>query len=221
MDIHKIYRFFMARFRPGRIKQLKSSFPQINGTGQILDVGGTSGWWQMVQPKNKKITIINLDGRQRAAVLAAGFGFAVADARALPYKDDEFDLVISNSVIEHVGGWEDQKRCAQEMLRCGRAVYVQTPNFWFPIEPHLIAPFIHWLPRPALRLMVRWFSVWGWVTKPSQEQVDIMIDSIHLLSRKDIVSLFPGCEIVCEKFLFLSKSYIVMRRNVADRGASA
>lgn len=216
MNIHKIYGFFMARFRPGRMKQLKDCFPQIDGTGRILDVGGTSGWWQMAQPQNKDITIINLDGKHAAGVLAAGFKFAVADARALPYKDGEFDLVISNSVIEHVGDWNDQKLCAQEMLRCGRAVYVQTPNIWFPIEPHFIAPFIHWLPRAMMRHMVRWLSVWGWVTKPSQKQIDSTINSIRLLSQQDVVALFPGCDVISEKFLGFTKSHIVMRREVAS-----
>ena len=175
----------------------------------------------MVQPMNKDITIINLDETHKDAVTAAGFEFAVADARALPFKDGEFDLVVSNSLIEHVGGLDDQRRCAQEMLRCGRDVYIQTPNIWFPVEPHLIAPFIHWFPRSVLRLLVRWFSVWGWVAKPSQEQVDSTIDGIRLLSKKDVVSLFPGLKVVSEKFIFLPKSYIVMRRKVADGSVAA
>jgi len=211
MNIHTIYGFFMARFRPARIQALKQAFPQIDGTGSILDIGGTLGWWQLVQPKNGNITVINLDAEHEQTVKAAGYKFEIADARRLPFADSEFDLVFSNSVIEHVGGLEDQESFASEMLRCGRAVYLQTPYKWFPVEPHLIAPFLHWLPFALQRHMVRWFSVWGWVHKPSQQAIDEFIRGIRLMTYKEVAKLFPGCHISAEKFLGLTKSLIVTR----------
>ena len=114
-------------------------------------------------------------------------------------------------MIEHVGGLKEQALFAKEILRCGRQVYVQTPNKWFPIEPHLIAPFIHWLPFSVLRKLVRWLSVWGWVTKPDQRQVDEFLKNIRLLDLKEVTELFPGCEIRRERFLGLTKSFIIVR----------
>jgi hypothetical protein len=79
------------------------------------------------------------------------------------------------------------------------------------VEPHLIAPFIHWLPRRSLRRLVRWCSVWGWVTKPDQSRVDEHIDGLRLLTRRELEQLFPGCVVRGEKVLGLDKSFIVTR----------
>lgn len=221
MNIHAIYGFFMARFRPARIAGLKRSFPVIDGEGSILDVGGSLGWWQMVSPRNRDITIVNLDGRHEASVHAAGLRFLTADARELPFADGSFDLVVSNSVIEHVGSLDDQRRFAREAVRCGRALYLQTPNRWFPIEPHLIAPFIHWLPFPVLRRLVRWCSVWGWVNRPSQAVIDEFVRDIRLLNRREAEMLFPGCDIGEERFLGMTKSFVITRRAAGMRSANA
>lgn len=70
------------------------------------------------------------------------------DARELPFSDGSFDYVVSNAVIEHVGGPDGAKRMIAESHRVARAGYFHTtPNRWFPIEPHLMAPFLHWLPE--------------------------------------------------------------------------
>lgn len=89
MDIHKVYKYFMSRFRPGRIKQLNVWFPLIDGAGRILDVGCTQAWWQMVSPENRNITVINLDTPQQELVLQAGYRFDVADESAPPYSGNE------------------------------------------------------------------------------------------------------------------------------------
>lgn len=211
MNIQKIYPIFMNRFRPGRIRRLREKFPQIDGVGSILDAGGTLGWWQLVQPKNHDITVINLDQSHENSVCEAGYKFQAADARHLPFADSQFDLAFSNSVIEHVGSLGDQWLFARELLRCGKSVYVQTPYKWFPVEPHLIAPFIHWLPFSIERKMVRWFSVWGWVTKPDQQRIDDFLSEIRLLTRREMKMMFPDCKIKSEKFFGLTKSLIAMK----------
>jgi hypothetical protein len=165
----------------------------------------------MVQPRNRDITIINLDECQAEAVKAAGFKFQVVDGRTLPYADQSFDLVVSNSVIEHVGNWADQQRFAIEMQRVGRRLYLQTPNKWFPVEPHLIALFLHWLPNGLQIALVRWFSVWGWVTKPDRARIAEFVNGTRLLSRSELEQLFPGCRIEKESVLGLAKSYIVLK----------
>jgi 2-polyprenyl-3-methyl-5-hydroxy-6-metoxy-1,4-benzoquinol methylase len=63
-----------------------------------------------------------------------------------PSAARSFDIVFSNSVIEHVGDAESQQQFAHEIARVGRAYWVQTPNRRFPVEPHLLTPFLHFLP---------------------------------------------------------------------------
>jgi hypothetical protein len=115
-------------------------------------------------------------------------------------------------VIEHVGDLNDQKRFASEAMRCGQKLYLQTPNKWFPVEPHLITAFIHWLPFKITRRMLRHFSIWGLVAKPSQQQIDEFLRTTRLLTRSEITNIFPGAQIKEEKFLGMTKSFIVISK---------
>ncbi len=47
----------------------------------------------------------------------------------------------------------------------GIRYYVQTPNRWLPVEPHLITLFIHYLPKSLQRRLLRNFTIWGLVTR--------------------------------------------------------
>ena len=197
-------------FRPARKRLFISAFPEVAGGRPVLDVGGTASWWQDDFPKKIDITIINIDDRQRDTVVSSGFKFMQADGRNLPFSDKEFFLTFSNSVIEHVGDFSDQEKFASESVRCSQKLYLQTPNKWFPIEPHLIAPFVHWFPFKISLRLIRYFSIWGIVNKPSQKRIDEFLSSIRLLSRKELKKIFPTANILEEKFLGLTKSFILI-----------
>lgn len=84
------------------------------------------------------------------------------DARDLPFADRSFDYVVSNAVLEHVGGPDGAQRMISESRRVARIGYLHTtPNRWFPIEPHVMLPLIHWLPETARQ---RVFAVLGFPT---------------------------------------------------------
>jgi SAM-dependent methyltransferase len=134
----------------------------------------------------------------------------VGDGRSLQFPDRSFDVVFSNSVIEHVGEWEDMQRFASELRRVGKSFYCQTPNRWFPVEPHLGTLFLHWWPRLLnLFFIIRYFTLWGLMNKPGRRQAKRSLANIRLLTRRDLEKLFPGATIIPERFLLLSKSYIV------------
>ncbi len=69
------------------------------------------------------------------------------DGRIFPFEDQKFDVVWSNAVIEHVGGFERQVLFVKEMKRVGRRVMFTTPNRWFPVELHTRLLLVHWLPK--------------------------------------------------------------------------
>jgi hypothetical protein len=88
---------------------------------------------------------------------------------------------------------------------------VQTPSRWFPIEPHLIAPFIHYFSKRIQRRLIRYFTVWGWLTRPTQHQITAFLDEVRLLTYREMVELFPDCSILRERILGLTKSFIAVR----------
>ena len=95
-------------------------------------------------------------------------------------------------------------------MRCGKSLYLQTPNKWFPVEPHLMAVFIQWLPFVIARRLVRYLSLWGLMAKPDQAYIDEMLRTTRLLSKKELQQIFPAARISAERFLGLAKSFIVI-----------
>jgi hypothetical protein len=175
---------------------------------RIIDIGGYQDNWMLIDAE-PEVLLVNLEDEDRRD---GRFHKVRGDGRQLPYADNSFDIAYSNSVIEHVGDARDQDAFAAEVRRLARRYYVQTPNRWFFVEPHLIAVGIHLLPRPVTRRLVRWFSLWGWVTRPDPAQIDQLLGSIRLLDRKRMQELFPDAEVHAETFLGMTKSLIAIRR---------
>lgn len=180
---------------------------------RVLDIGGTPENWRLA-PVQPRLVLLNMP---RAGQETAGeFLWVAGDGRALPFHDAAFDVVFSNSVIEHVGPPEAQRAFAREAARVGRGYYVQTPNRWFPVEHHLLTPFVHYLPERWQAALVSRFSVWQWVERPSPDRRDFYIRhylrDIRLLSVREMRALFPGARIIRERFLGLTKSIIAEKR---------
>lgn len=189
------------------MRQFASIFP-INSSTRIIDVGGYQYNWTMIK-EEPHVHLINLENEFWDN---GQFKKTRGDGRHLDFGDDSFDIAFSNSVIEHVGNQQDQIAFAQEIRRIARQYYVQTPNKWFFLEPHFIAPFIHFLPTRVARKLVRACTIRGWIERPSQAQIDEMLCSIRLLAKRDMKNLFPDAEIIEERFCGMTKSFIAVRR---------
>src|SRR5258708_36283254 len=82
--------------------------------------------------------------------------FVMADGLRLPFRDQAFDVVHSSAVIEHVGSLAGQCAFVGECCRVARrAVFITTPNRWFPVEFHTVLPLVHWLPKEIFRALMR------------------------------------------------------------------
>jgi hypothetical protein len=182
----------------------------------VLDIGGYLGSWDSPWQLEDSfpVTIINTD--KRNPVDNERFTIMEGDATALPFADGCFRIAFSNSVIEHVGSWEQQTLFAREARRVADELWIQTPAKSFPIEPHFLGPFIHWFPKGLQRRLARHFTLWGWIYKPTPAAVDAKIASIRLLTLHEFQTLFPDCHIMHERFLGLTKSYIAIRREGCD-----
>jgi SAM-dependent methyltransferase len=182
------------------------------GSGiSILDVGGTPEFWSE-SGLDDAITVLNLAPEPEG--MPERMAYVQGSATELPFEDGSFDVVFSNSMIEHLGEWANQERFAREALRVGRGLWIQTPARWFPIEPHLLTPVVHYLPKGTQRHLLRNFTVWGWVTRPDQDEVDRLLDELALLTAAQMQALFPGCTLERERFLGLTKSLMIRKAPV-------
>ncbi len=208
-----LYGRFMPRFRGRRLETFRRRMG-MRDDDRILDVGGYPSNWDGTGLGNR-VTCLNIDfadGPQRCVR---------GDARNLPFPDGAFDVAFSNSVIEHVGAWEDQRRFASEIRRVAARLWVQTPNRWFPVEPHLVAPFVHFLPRRVQHILARWATPWGWENRPTAEKARAFVEGIRLLTFREVRELFPDCEILRERWMGLTKSFIAVRRREDRHGGAA
>ena len=196
------------RFRRRRMAELARTVGLTSET-RVLDVGGTVDIWRLA-PVMPRVVFLNQSRAQHEIGPAASI--VLGDGISLPFADSSFDLVFSNSVIEHVGSREDQARFAAEIARVGRQYWVQTPNRRFPVEQHLWTPLVHWLPRPWQARVLRKFSVWSAITRLPEDQRTFYIDhyllSVRLLSAADLKHLFPRAKLVRERFLGWTKSLV-------------
>jgi SAM-dependent methyltransferase len=177
---------FTARSRQKRFEEFMGLMEPAE-TDRILDVGVTDTAWRSGNfleanyPWPRRITAVAL---QPMPVFESQFpevDFVVADGRALPFGDRAFDVGFSNAVVEHVGSRDQQAAFVGELLRTCRRVFIATPNARFPIDPHTLLPFIHWL-SPRLRYpLLRLFRQGRWARE----------EMLNPLSAEALISLFP------------------------------
>lgn len=214
-----LLRRLRRRLRPYFDSRRDDTFRQVfpdDGYGTVLDVGGRPETWDRIAP-HAEVLVVNINFPPEGVPDGTRARLVLGDGRDLSYRDDEFDLAYSNAVIEHVGELPDQLRMAAEMRRVGRAVWCQTPNRWFPVEPHLIGPLVHWLPARLRGSLLGWFLVrfvtaWGWTHRPTRAESAAFVASIRLMSRREVERAFPDCGIRTERVLgVLPTSFIAIR----------
>jgi len=215
MTFRDLELFFTRMFRKRRFRNFQALFPAARHP-RVLDIGGTPDIWEMLDYPSE-VTLLNvseiaLKGRSRNP--CRRYITVLGDGRKLQWQDRSYDLAFANSVIEHVGDEHDAVAFAGEMRRVARGVYCQTPNKWFPIEPHLGALFLHWVPIILNNYyVVRYCTLWGLLNRPTRQQAREAVSDIRLLTKSELRRLFPDAEIRAERFLFVfAKSYVAIRR---------
>lgn len=209
MEIHGLYAKLSPRFRERRMRGFADAFG-LDASARVLDVGGSSGIWTLL-PTRPQVVLLNLvvDGEHGQG---EGFTDVVGDARRLPFRDSAFDVVFSNSLIEHLSTYEQQRRFADECRRVGRRYFIQAPNRRFFLEPHLLTPSIHWLPKRARARLLRNFTVWGLMTRPTREECRQFVEEVRLPTERELRRWFPEAEIWRERTLGMSKSLMAVKR---------
>lgn len=202
-----------TQFRKNRFKLSESmiaSFPP-GKVVNILDVGGTESYWENMEftdASRIKITRLNLSA---GATRHSNFVSIAGDATRLQFPDNHFDVVHSNSVIEHLFTKDAQKLMAAEIRRVSTSYYVQTPNYFFPIEPHWLFPFFQFLPFKLRVLLTKNFDLGHYKKSVTTAAATERVREVRLLTEREMTELFPDGQIHREIFWGLKKSIVSYR----------
>jgi 2-polyprenyl-3-methyl-5-hydroxy-6-metoxy-1,4-benzoquinol methylase len=200
--------------RKKRFSLFTSILDSIPSPIKILDVGGTVSFWENLgflneEIKDVEITLLNVEFNETSLTHLKIKQVVGNATKMVNFQSNEFDIVFSNSVIEHVGDYNEQYQMATEVMRVGKRYFVQTPNLFFPIEPHFVFPLFQFLPVNLRVWLLTNFAL-GWYDKVADKQLARSIaTSIKLLSKRKFLSLFPGAQLYEEKLFGLTKSLTV------------
>lgn len=198
------------RLRLARWERLRRSFPDL-GDMTVVDLGGTPDMWLRAPVRARHVHVVNLEPSPGG--LPDWITARTADVTdpAVRAGLGTFDLVFSNSTIEHVGGYGGRSRFADAVHALAPLHWVQTPYRYFPVEPHFVAPGFQFLPLGVRARAVRRWPLTH--SRPSSaEEAMRAVVGIELLGRAEMRHLFPDSDLVGERVLGLTKSLIALRR---------
>ncbi len=206
-------------FRAKRFEEIRAIIQTIldeKGHVEILDLGGSEKYWLIGSDfiranKNRlKFTIINPEVQESSDTTL--FNFMVGDAcDPKLFEGRRFDFVHSNSVIEHVGNDVQILRFAKNTRRLGDRYYMQTPDFWFPYEPHFRFPGFQWMPSIMRTWLMTKMRLGFFARQSNWNEAKGHVDSIRLLTAGQVKQLFPDAKIKHERFFGLSKSIMAVK----------
>ena len=202
-----------GRARARRWELFQRFFPDIHELS-VLDLGGTVETWRRSPVKPAKVTIINLfepgESTEATVIPLTGDACAAGEVLTAAEVDLDFDLIFSNSLIEHVGGHAKRLELAREVRHLAPRHWIQTPYRYFPLEPHWIFPGMQFLPA-TIRTQIA--AHWPLAhTRP--DNIASARESVlwtELVSVTEMRDYFPDSEILHERMVGLTKSLIAVR----------
>lgn len=206
-----------SRFRRARARHIAGLIREVfaeRGACRIVDLGGRPDYWRVIDRallEACRVTITTINLESQAPIDDPMFDQRPGDACAFDAPDNAFDIAHSNSVIEHVGDWPRMEAFAAETRRLAPRYFVQTPYFWFPVEPHFSAPFFHWAPEG---LRARWLMKrgHGFVGRAGDlAEAMRAVQHARLLDKAMMRQLFPDARLEEEKVAGLTKSLMAIR----------
>jgi hypothetical protein len=203
-------RYIGGRARTQRGEWLLRTFPDLDSM-RVLDLGGVAAMWEAMPTIPAEVVLLNSevypvphDGR---------FSSLAGDACEPSDKllGEDFDLVFSNSVIEHVGGHHRRSRFAEAVEALAPRHWIQTPNRYFPLEPHWLFPGFQFLPTAV---KARLFRVWHgqFSNRPTSHRMGVeWVLDVELLTKAEMAFYFPSSRILKERLVGLPKSLVAVK----------
>lgn len=201
-----------ARARLRRWDLFHSHFPDI-GDMRVLDLGGTVESWVRAPLRPAHVTVLNLTepGWSSDGWITPVAGDACAARASLHAAGalGTYDLVFSNSLLEHVGGHAQRSRFAQSARGLAPYHWIQTPYRYFPVEPHWLFPLMQFLPV-GMRAVVAERWPLGHSLPASRAEALSNVLWTELISITELRAYFPDSRVLKERLLGLTKSIVAV-----------
>lgn len=205
-----------TRYRAKRLARFVTVVDEILKTKpscRVLDLGGNRDYWLDLEPvwagRPLAFTLVNLVPERLQDPRFEALQGDCCDMAG--FTDNAYDIVHSNSVIEHVGQWKQMSAFAREVRRLAPRYFVQTPNYWFPMEPHFKSLFFHWLPEPMRVAKTMRRSLGAFPRAETVDDAQRFIEDSNLLDALRFGHLFPDARIERERVFGFTKSLIAIR----------
>jgi hypothetical protein len=196
-----------AAIRARRWELLRGVFPAVDKM-HVLDLGGTTEFWERAPVRPAHVTVVNLlEPGPGASWITAIEG----DACDPVFSSGDYDLAVSNSLLEHVGGYAQRARLAAVIRAAAPRYWVQTPYRYFPIEPHWLFPGMQFAPLAARAFVARTWPL-AHTKASSMDEALTQVLWTDLLSKTEMSSLFPDGQVIFEWVTGLPKSLIAVQR---------
>ena len=200
-----------AKARLRRWEMFRDAFPTIENL-RLLDLGGIVETWHRAPVRPSHVTVLNLvqpgESGDDWITRVTGDACCAADVLATANIDINFDMVFSNSLIEHVGGHARRAELARQIHQLAPRHWVQTPYRYFPLEPHWLFPGMQFMPAAA---RVRIARYWPLVQSPANiGEARRAVLGTELLSATEMREYFPESSILHERLLGITKSLIAV-----------
>ena len=220
---------FSARARAWRCRLLDRLLSDAGLSGlAVIDIGGTCSFWEMngghfTGGAIDSVDVINLSSPTSESV-THGISLYQYQGDALDLstcRRERYDLVFSNSVIEHVGNLDAQRAMANGIMRLADHYFVQTPCRWFPIEPHFGLPWFDLMPLGLRTWLLRRFRLGHMPRQPEWIEARIVCENTRLLGARELRALFTDGQLIREWVLCFVKSYMMTNiKSVSSRAGA-
>lgn len=205
-----------ARSRARRWELLGRLFPHLPSY-RVLDLGGTADSWLRAELQPKSVTVLNLHGNELVAghegeALPEWIELVAGDACEPPASvlAGDYDMVFSNSLIEHVGGAYRRRLLAGVIRAAAPRHWVQTPYRYFPVEPHYLFPGYQFLPVAGKAWLAQRWPLIHTRDADWAAGVGTALD-VELVGATEMRYLFPEATLHRERLAGVTKSLVAVR----------
>ncbi len=212
----------LRRYTRGQRHKLFNDFMRgTTGRIRIIDLGGTADFWEnwgLAKQPLTEVTLVNDHHQDKTheneAIRLPNIRQLSADVLTLSATDlAQYDVIFSNSLIEHLPGPNSQRQLAQAIIDSGKPYFLQTPNKRSPVDPHFPRPYVPFFaayPRPLQARLLSWSALGSGEAAPSYEAALVRLANYHPLTTRGVRQLFPQARIVVERPLGVPMSIVAM-----------